>query len=111
VAVDSPTGSEPSQGSNSNGRPTLRTISTNPASPVQYLAFSYTLEGQGFVPSNVVVLVRGPHCSPCRFGSETLTTRTIGRIVGGMNLAPGTFTFTVRNGAGAESNGLRLVIR
>jgi len=77
--------------------------------------FPLTINGSGYNPATVQIVVTGPECAqsqPCVVPNTALTTKTSNQLVGPVTINnAGTFTIQVRNGSsGALSNGAALTI-
>src|SRR4029079_7737235 len=64
-------------------------------------SFNLTINGSGFHPESVQVVLNGPSCAPCTGSTGVLSTKTTTQVVAPVTLNNGgTFTVQVRNGAG-----------
>ena len=91
--------------------PSIASIVTSPSPPISGQAFTFTITGIGFNPTNAIVVFNGPQCtaSTCSFGISALKTFTYTQLSGTAVLPGGVFTVNVQNGSsGTASNGLTL---
>lgn len=116
VTVVNPGGSSSSpfsfSTSGSSIAPTLTSLTTSPSSPIAGQQFTLTLNGTGFDPSTIQILIWGGACGPCTIGNATITTKTTTQLDAPVNLsANGSYNITVQNGSGGgQSGSLTLVI-
>ncbi len=105
-----------SSGTLSNSKTlTVNSVVINNISPTSRAtgSFNLTINGSGFTPASVLVVINGPSCSPCTVSNSVLSTKTTAQVVAPLTLNnTGTFTIQVKNGsAGPLSNGQTLVIQ
>ena len=97
-----------------NEVPTQLSLSTvtPPSTPIAGQQFIARLDGTGFDPNTIQVLVTGQNCSPCIINNNVLSNKSSTRVDAPFTLNnPGTYQISVRNGSsGAPSNGLPLTV-
>ena len=80
--------------------------SISPTSATAGQSFTFTINGSGFDPSNVIVNFTGGTAS-----NLSLTTKTATQLAGTVTLTAGSYTVTAQNGSsGAASNGATLTV-
>jgi hypothetical protein len=87
--------------------PAITSLTTNPTPPVQGQAFTLTLHGTDFDPSNNTVAFSGPGCSPCTANAAGSTTQVTAQTT----LVAGSFNVTIKNNTtGLTSTGVSLTV-
>lgn len=87
--------------------PTIASVTTSPSPPRAGRTFTLTINGANFDPATAAILVSGPGCGACGISNGGLTTKTATVLGGGLVLTgSGVFTVSVKNYAGAASNGV-----